>query len=70
MINAKKQSIKELQKLIKNTDSNSKGYEFICLVLTLIERKRPDQALATVTSLDKEIIDLFPEVVLRYLRYL
>ena len=60
----------DFKKIISETEGTSLHYQYFVVVYTLIERKRNDQALAYVASLDKKIIDLFPEDVLRLIRYL
>lgn len=58
------------KKLISKTEGTSQEYPYFVVVYNLIDRKKNDQALAYITSLEDDIIKLFPDEVLRLIKYL
>lgn len=66
----KQKTINLLSKKIESLNKDDKLFDYLGVILALIERKRNDQALAYICSLEKEIIEDVPEEVLKFLKYL
>jgi len=66
----KQKTIKLLSKKIESLNKDDKLFDYLGVILALIERKRNDQALAYICSLEKETIEDIPEEVLKFLKYL
>lgn len=67
---SKQKTIKSLSKKIESLNKDDKLFDYLGVILALIERKRNDQALAYICSLEKEILEDVPEEVLKFLKYL
>ena len=65
-----KQAAIKLEKVVNSLNKKSNEFELLSVVVSLLNRGKPDQALAFVMPLSDDVKELVPEQVLKHIKYI